>query len=205
MDDITRPGGTRPRPYANPQRPRVASPLNTGGTAIPVSTPSAAPAPAPTQIPIQVDAPKPIPMPNLMPTQLSNPVSSPEPEPESGSTLPDLFSPAPDANLEPVGQVTDAPTTIAKKKSHWGAVLVATIIALALIGGAGYAYLQNKDNAVKPATNPTSTKQVKQTETAAKASDVTSATDSINKTIKEVDDTAGAAETDLSDTTLGVQ
>jgi uncharacterized protein HemX len=117
---------------------------------------------------------------------------TPTPEPEK-TDKPD--KPAPD--------VLSAPTK-PTKKSKSGVILVAILVALALIGGAGYAYWQKRNEtpattSSKPDTNSTSNSQPN---SATSISD--KASNKIDQSLKKVDDSKDFQESDLSDTTLGL-
>lgn len=102
------------------------------------------------------------------------------------------------------GSVVTAPITSAPRhKGHLGAILVAVLISLALIAGAGYAYWQN--NKTKADTAKKNTPAVTQkTKNPATADDVQKASDDIDASLKKIDDTKDFQEADLSDTSLGL-
>lgn len=258
MDDIVRPGGSRPRPTTGiTPRPRIAIPVSHGPTVAssepvrraPASFSSPAPspvAPAPSgsvvaeasrplrpepfvphpaapqpgapQPPVASETPAtpafeqqpdltPAPAPADNPSAPEQPVEQLElgdgPIPEVPESIPTTEPETPELTDDsPVGQVSQAPTTQPQRKSHMGSILVAIIIALALVAGAGYAYLQN--NKTAPAAKATPAKTETKKVEPATADDVTKSSDAIDKAITGSDDNAGAAEADLSDTTLGL-
>lgn len=100
--------------------------------------------------------------------------------------------------------VSTAPSKKPKKKGKGAVILVAVLIALALIGGAVYAYLQNKSSTPAPAPAAT-TPAVKTGGEPATKDDVLNASNEIDASLKKVNDTTEFQESDLSDTTLGLQ
>ena len=85
------------------------------------------------------------------------------------------------------------------KKSKGPAIIVALILALALAGGAVYAYLLNNKKTtevVKPAVAQTTTTEMK--------ADPAKASTTITDTLKKIDDTKDFQEVDLTDATLGL-
>lgn len=85
-----------------------------------------------------------------------------------------------------------------KKKGKGLAIVIAVIIALALIGGASYAFWKN-NNDKKATTQDTTT-----TTTTSVSETVTTASDGIDAELNKVDDTKEFQSTDISDTTLGL-
>ena len=86
------------------------------------------------------------------------------------------------------------------KKSKGPVIIVALILALALAGGAVYAYLLNNKKTtevVKPAV-------VTQATTTDMKADPTKASTTITDTLKKIDDTKDFQEADLTDATLGL-
>ena len=61
----------------------------------------------------------------------------------------------------PEGKVTAAPIASKKSKGHGAAILVAVMIALSLIGGAGYAYWQNQKTKTSNTQTTQKTEEVK--------------------------------------------
>jgi hypothetical protein len=102
------------------------------------------------------------------------------------------------------GSVTSAVYTQPAKKSRGMVIFIAVLLALALIAGAGYAYLQNTKevtptNDAKPAvTTPAPTKDP------ATAADIDTVNSEIDQTLNKIDDTKDYQENDLTDTTLGL-
>ncbi|MCX6727307.1 MAG: hypothetical protein NTX11_00645 [Candidatus Saccharibacteria bacterium] len=86
------------------------------------------------------------------------------------------------------------------KRSKGPAIMVAVILALALAGGAVYAYLLNNKKTVDVPKPPVTT-QVTTTE---KKADPAKAATTITDTLKKVDDTKDFQEADLTDATLGL-
>lgn len=86
------------------------------------------------------------------------------------------------------------------KKGKGAAIFVAILFALALIGGAGYAYWQKKNEQRTPAANTTQ----ESTKSPAKADDVEKVSNDIDESLKKIDDTKDYQESDLSDETLGL-
>ncbi len=84
-----------------------------------------------------------------------------------------------------------------KKKGKGLAIVIAVIIALALIGGASYAFWKN-NNDKKATTKDTTTTIISVSET------VTTASDGIDTELIKVDDTKEFQPADLSDATLGL-
>lgn len=89
------------------------------------------------------------------------------------------------------------------KKGKGAAILVAVLVALALIAGAGYAYYQNNKQTVKPAVQ-TQIKDTKAAKNPATATDVDNTSKAIDSELKKVDDTKDYQANDLTDTTLGL-
>lgn len=86
------------------------------------------------------------------------------------------------------------------KRSKGPAIMVAVILALALAGGAVYAYLLNNKKTADVA-KPAATTQTTTTE---KKADPAKAATTITDTLKKVDDTKDFQEADLTDETLGL-
>ena len=91
---------------------------------------------------------------------------------------------------------TKFPPAPQKKKGRGLAIVIAVIIALALIGGASYAFWKNNND--KKTTKDTTETTISITET------ITTASDGIETEINKVDNTKEFQSTDLSDTTLGL-
>jgi hypothetical protein len=126
------------------------------------------------------------------------PVSSPPEE------VDEKFEVKPGASFNSDGVVTVSPSVKPNKKGKSAVIMVAILIALSLIGGAGYAYLQNQKTT--PDASPAVTKPAV-TETKkdpASAADVDKTSQEIDASLKKVDDTKDFQESDLTDTTLGL-
>lgn len=110
-------------------------------------------------------------------------------------------------STEPV-ELPDSSHSMAKpkRKSKSTFIAVAILVALALIAGAGYAYMQSnkkdKTSSQAPATTPAATPQKS---TDVKAADIDKTSTDIDTTLKKVDDTKNFADTDLADSSLGLQ
>lgn len=197
MDDIHRPGSSRPQPMTTtpPPRTRVA-------TTIPVSV---KPATEPVQHPVATNV-------ATAATTATAPTVSQATTPEYTEVefeppqIPARKEPEtqPQQELESKGQVTQAPTNQPRQKGHWGAVIVALILAIALIAGAGYAYWQNQQTTKDVVKTPVKTTPEKPASTPVTADDVQTSSDKIDQSIKETDAVTDASEADLSDTTLGL-
>lgn len=121
---------------------------------------------------------------------------------ENGTT--DFSAPADSNDGKKEGSVIAASTGSAPRKGNMAAIVVAVLIALGLVAGAGYAYWQNnkdKKAAEKPATQATQQEKVKNPAT---SEDVDKATADIDAALKKVDDSKDFQESDLSDATLGL-
>lgn len=103
------------------------------------------------------------------------------------------------------GKVTNAPTTQPPRKGRGPAIIIAVILALALVGGAGYAYWQNNKQSPKTPAVTIKKTTVEKTKNPAKATDVDTAAKEIQAAIDKIDETKQYQETDLSDATLGLQ
>lgn len=125
-------------------------------------------------------------------------------ETKAGSIPVSELPPAPELSEHKKGKVSKASTDHPKKKFNWLAILVAFVLALALAGGAGYAYLQNsKEDSNKPAT--TETTQQDTTETKSVTGDDLNKTNAeIDQTLKEIEATDEALNGDLTDSGLGI-
>jgi hypothetical protein len=100
------------------------------------------------------------------------------------------------------GVVTSAQYKQPSKKGRGVAILVAVILALALIAGAAYAYLQNtKDIAPEAETNTVVTTPVKESTA---SEDIDTLNTEIDESLKAVNDTTDYQQNDLTDTTLGL-
>lgn len=100
------------------------------------------------------------------------------------------------------GVVTSAQYKQPSKKGRGVAILVAVILALALIAGAAYAYLQNtKEIAPAAETNTVVTTPVKESTA---AEDIDALNTEIDDSLKAVNDTTDYQQNDLTDTTLGL-
>lgn len=100
-------------------------------------------------------------------------------------------------------RVTQAPKSASGRKSHWPMIIVAIVMALGLIAGAGYAYLQNNKTKPTPVVAEPAKKEV--VKNPATAGDVEKASTDIDTAIKKIDETKEYQEADLSDATLGIQ
>ncbi len=92
---------------------------------------------------------------------------------------------------------TKYPSASPKKKGRGLAIVIAVIIALALIGGASYAFWKNNKDK-KTTTKDTTETTINITET------ITTASDGIDTELNKVDNTKEFQSTDLSDATLGL-
>ncbi|MCA9330033.1 hypothetical protein KDA11_05265 [Candidatus Saccharibacteria bacterium] len=102
-----------------------------------------------------------------------------------------------------------APVVKSAPKSHKGskvAIMVGILFALALIGGAGYAYWQNnKSNSNTPVAEQTQQAAEDDNKTKpATAKDVQKAIDDIDTNLGKVDDSKDFVESDLSNSALGL-
>jgi hypothetical protein len=109
----------------------------------------------------------------------------------------------------PAGANSPAPEVISaaknnkpRKKGKGAVIIAAVLIALALIGGAGYAFLQNKP-ATEQTTNTTNVDQEVKKDPA-NSEDIDKANESIDASLKEIDDTNDFQEKETSDATLGL-
>ncbi len=171
-------------PSPSSPAPSFSAPLTPTPTASAVPTPSEQvnPASKPEEL---------IPGLNTKPSESSFDQTPTQPE------VSEATQPIMDAN-EP--SVLSSPSKPASKKGKSGAIIVAVLVALALIGGAGYAFWQKRgDTPAKPTT--TSTTPSSQ---ATSNDPGTKATTKIDESLKKTDETKDLQESDLSDTTLGL-
>ncbi|MEI6481560.1 MAG: hypothetical protein WCO19_04635 [Candidatus Saccharibacteria bacterium] len=135
-----------------------------------------------------------------MSSSMSPDASTPNPEEVASNTQMLLEQAAREEKVSTDSATAAMAPMIPAKKSRAPAIIVAIILALALAGGAFYAYLLNNkkaDNAVKPAVTTQAT-------TATTPVDLAKTSASITDALKKVDDTKDFQETDLTDTTLGL-
>jgi len=111
---------------------------------------------------------------------------------------PEPLEPEPLVPEKPRLGSTKFPPAPQKKKGRGLAIVIAVIIALALIGGASYAFWKNNND--KKAT----TKDTTTTTTTSVSETVTTASDGIDTELNKIDDTKEFQSTDISDTTLGL-
>lgn len=125
-------------------------------------------------------------------------------ETKAGSIPVSELPPAPDLSDGKKGKVSKAPTDHPKKKVNWIVMLIAFLLALALAGGAGYAYWQkSKDDSKTPAvTQPA--EQTDETTKDVSTEDIEKTTDEIDNTLKQVEETEEAVNSDLTDSGLGL-
>lgn len=197
MDDITRPK-TEPNASSTPSVP--------SSNPSPAPAPESAPAPAPTPVPVSHEA-------GTQDTSGISPVSTSASDhpvesatsqlsTATGVSLTDVPHEDPVPNSS--ASVAPAPPAQPAKKSKGAAIFVAVILALALVGGAGYAYWANQKDTKKPeAAAPATTKTEKTTP--ATTEDVDKTASEIDDSLKQVDDTTENQPADLSDTSLGIQ
>lgn len=164
--------------------------------------------------------------PNVVPTPIS---PAPEPSEETKELIPGL-NPKPEADafkdspvsltdtseqvapaIDPskvddksnAGVVTSSQYKQPSKKGRGVAILVAVILAVALIAGAAYAYMQNSKDTAKPTpeTNTVVTTPVKESTA---SEDIDTLNTQIDDSLKAVNDTTDYQQNDLTDTTLGL-
>lgn len=213
MDDIRKPTTARPQPMTTTPPPRTRMTIPIGGVDVETVEPVAsrqAPDIAPISSPTPPSAPEPVeaaaPIAPIPPqTVVEDPEESLQPDTTSTSVKLPVIEPQTDKAAEPeqTGKVTQAPANHAPRKGHWGAIIVSVILALALIVGAGYAYMQNQKtlettNKVPAATKPEVAKDP------ATANDVLKSSQAIDSATSSISDTVDSTEADLSDTTLGL-
>ena len=130
------------------------------------------------------------------PTEATNSVSTPDASPH-------LPSP-PGSDATPEHSLTPAIGHMPQKGSGKAIkVILIIVIALALIGGAVYFYLKNRDEA-QTQTN-TTTSQTTTTQVApATAKDVDQTTQDIDTAIKQIDETKDVSSDDLTDSSLSL-
>lgn len=91
------------------------------------------------------------------------------------------------------------------KKSHKGTViLIVVLLALALIGGAVFAYIQTNKKVTPATTQANPVKTTQPTDAKANAADIDKTSNDLDASLKKVDDTKDYSANDLSDTTLGL-
>lgn len=122
----------------------------------------------------------------------------------SEDKAPAITETKPDTEQKPTaGVVTSPQYKQPSKKGKGVAILIAVILAIGLIAGAGYAYLQNTKEVAPPADpTPVVTTPAKDPAT---ADDIDTLNTDINNTMTKVDDAKDYQANDLSDTTLGLQ
>lgn len=149
--------------------------------------------------PVAPEAPVPQAEPTTSPAEAGTPAS---PAASNSSLLAEIEA---QERADAEARVTPAPTAPAKRKGgRAAAIIVAVIIALALVAGAGYAYWSNnKDKTSSETTKQTTTQTM--TETKVTGTDVDKVSSDIDAAINKVDDTKDFPETDLNDSTLGIQ
>ncbi len=178
MDDI-KPAGSAPTPDQPVAPPQV------GG----MVSPSAAPTMDDT---ISPEGPAGPVAPPAAPESPQEPASAPQPATDSGTPAPVVQNPM------------AAPQQGAPKKKRTGLVIVvATVVALALAGAAYYAYMKTMKHDDKPAATKT-TQSTTATVTPAKATDVDSTSQELDKSLASANDSKDFAATDLADATLGL-
>ena len=149
-----------------------------------------------------------LPQPSQVPTQQLSQEPTSQSHNESPMEPVTPLSPKPELPTlseepKPEAKVSQAPGNGAPRRKGAGmAIAVGLILAAGLIGGAGYAYLQNKKE-TKNAT-PAVTKVETPAKNPAKSSDVEKTITDIDADLKKIDDTKDYQETDLSDATLGL-
>ncbi len=124
----------------------------------------------------------------------------------SEEKIPEISNDSKDIKDEKItnGSVTSAVYTQPAKKSRGMVIFIAVLLALALIVGAGYAYIQNTKeitptNEAKPAVTTPAPKKDPAT-----ATDIDTINSEIDQTLNKIDDTKDYQENDLTDTTLGL-
>ncbi len=187
-----------PEPFTAPEPVAPEAPVAPEPQAVPTPTPEPT---APTETALNLPATEPDGTTNNLGDSLqgSEPVDAPATP--AASPSPSLLAEieAQEAR-ENEAKVTQAPQS-SHRKGRWPIILVAIIMALGLIAGAGYAYWQN--NKAKPA--PAVTSQAKEVvKDPATAEDIDKASTDIDAAIKKIDETKEFQESDLSDTTLGL-
>lgn len=208
MDDIRRPqSSTEPRAFNTTPvtdiagvAPRASAP-NASVVHAAAPAPSPVPsvtteAPAPVDVPIQDAAPpsNPMPAPVQSAAFAQNP---PAPQATSGSLLAEIEA---QEKTEAESRVQQAPTAPRPKRHGWFPIVMAIIIALGLLAGAGYAYWQNNKQTKAPAQSTTTVTEKKP----ATAADVDAITKSLDESIESLAKTQDLAETDLADAALGL-
>lgn len=193
----------RSTPPQSMARPRMIhdSVLPRGPFPTPVQT-KAPETKEPEHQPQYVDiAPEPAAGPSQGASAVGAPVFSDEPAPKTALADMDLSdfqdNPAPERPQTPLPPVSH------HRKGRRMAVIATILVLLALVGGAAFAYIQNKDKVVKApaAAAPASTTPAKSPAT---STDVDKASTSLDNSLKKVDDTKDQSEADLSDITLGL-
>lgn len=162
---------------------------------------------APTPVPISPEVEKPEAEKELIPglnTKLEEDAFKDTPvtlTDTSEQKVPDI-DPSKVDDKSTAGVVTSAQYKQPSKKGRGLAILVAVILALALIAGAAYAYLQNtKDIAPQTETNTVVTTPVKESTA---SEDIDTINTEIDDSLKAVNDTTDYQQNDLTDTTLGL-
>lgn len=142
-----------------------------------------------------------------VPTQEQNPVQTAQPaqpsQPSqqattSGSLLAEIEA---QEKSDADARVEQAPTAPRPKRHGWFPIVMAVVIALGLLAGAGYAYWQNTKQTQKTTSAPVTKTVKKETTTTA---DIDAATKSIDDSLDSLGQTTDVLETDLSDATLGL-
>jgi hypothetical protein len=223
MDDFSAP--TTPRPVSIPisdspttetakSEPSVSlspEPTFTATSSVDASQPSESQAPTPVVVDQQVTNPEPS---KTTDPGILIPGLNTKPEPDafkdtpvtltdtSESKAPEIAEAKTDEKPSTAGVVTSAQYKQPSKKGKGVAILIAVILALGLIAGAGYAYLQNTKEIAPPVT-PTTTTQTP-AKNPATANDVDTLNTDIDSALSKVDDTKDYQANDLADTTLGL-
>lgn len=205
-----------PRPAQIPVKPEVP-------TAVPASSD------APTLSDLNLDKPtdidaalegRPVQVPEPTPPPAAAPSSGAGTEPADGKPLdlPVANEPAINSSssllaeieaqekAESESRVEPAPTAPPPRKSKWPAIIIAIIFALALIGGAGYAYWQNSKQTAKTTNtqNEESGKEKEPAKNPATVEDVDKAANAIQESIDKIDEDSQLQESELSDENLGL-
>lgn len=229
MDDIARPKAPRPTPMAGSQPGQTPMPARTFGNDILPAQKTAAPVPAPAPTvprPVAITTPeakdeteealKPVFSDGgpAMDAPASEAVTT-QPQNGAGLDLSSLSSDdANDLGLAPTEPTESSkkdddkkqmyPTGQPKKHGRGGVIIAAVLIALCLIGGAGYAYWQNSSKSTPAPTSTEKTNNGGSASGTASGSDIDSASKDLDASLNKVNDTSEFTSTDLADTTLGL-
>lgn len=200
-------------PVVPPQTVSIPVDVATAPTVqVPVPAPAAvAPAmqpPAPTMMPTPPTPVAPEVSQPAVPAQDSGtfaPVMDPALETAVPATPAEVPRDASPATEETNAKVSAAPATSAPKRKGGRAsiIILAVLIALALIAGAGYAYWTNNKSVKETSSSQTSTVETPKI-TPATTDDVDKAIKDIDASLKAVDDANEYQATDLTDATLGL-